>query len=146
MRISTKVEYGLIAILDIAIHSAGSESISSLKISEHNNIPRKFLEQIMISLRSARLVTSVKGSKGGYRLVKSPEQIKLTEVINALDISLLEHQAIEEINGSIRSFLNENIWEKLNDSILNITDNVTLQDLIDKYSESGDNNMMMFYI
>ena len=70
----------------------------------------------------------------------------MTEVINALDISLLEHQAIEENNGSIRSFLNENIWEKLNDSILNITDNVTLQDLIDKYSESGDNNMMMFYI
>lgn len=146
MRISTKVEYGLIAILDIAIHSAGSASISSLKISEHNNIPRKFLEQIMISLRSARLVTSVKGSKGGYRLVKSPEQIKLTEVINALDISLLEHQAIEENNGSIRNFLNENIWEKLNDSILEITDNVTLQDLMDKYSESGDNNMMMFYI
>ena len=100
----------------------------------------------MISLRSARLVTSVKGSKGGYRLVKSPEQIKLTEVINALDISLLEHQAIEENNGSIRNFLNENIWEKLNDSILEITDNVTLQDLMDKYSESGDNNMMMFYI
>lgn len=146
MRISTKVEYGLIALLDIAIHSQGDENISSLKIAEHNNIPRKFLEQIMISLRSARLVTSIKGSKGGYKLTRKPSQIKLTEIINALDVSLLEEPLVSENDGSIGNFLNENVWNNINSKMLEITNNSTLQDLMDKYSENAVDDMMMFYI
>ena len=92
MRVSSKVECGIIALVDIAVNS-WSENIESIvmvnAISQRNNISAKYLEQIIPLLKQAGLLRSIKGSGGGYTLSREPASISLNEIVNALDSSIL---------------------------------------------------------
>lgn len=83
MRISKKAEYALRALVAIARQPARSWSIQELAAGE--NIPIKFLEQILLALRHAGLLNSKRGVGGGYTLVRQPEEIHVSEVIELLD-------------------------------------------------------------
>lgn len=147
MKISTKVEYGLIAIIDIALHSEENQSVTSIQIAERHGISKKFLEQIMTSLRTAKLVTALKGSKGGYRLFKNAKDIYLTEILNALDISILEDVSTTSSKDSdIKNLINRSIWQKMNQNILEIANNITLQTILDDYKVTQDSIGFMYYI
>lgn len=84
MRLTSKSEYGLIAMIDIAA-SAQSGPVSVREISERRRIPRKFLEQIFHSLRQAGLVTSRRGPQGGFTLSRGPEEISVLDVVEAVE-------------------------------------------------------------
>jgi Rrf2 family protein len=148
MKVSTKVEYGIIAIMDIAMHSEESQSVTSLQISERHGISKKFLEQIMTSLRTAKLVTALKGSKGGYRLTTDANNINLAEILNALDISILEtplkNTSCED--STIKDVINHQVWERMNQSIVSIANSITLQDLIEEFKNTNNLNNLMYYI
>jgi Rrf2 family protein len=147
MRVSTKVEYGLIAIIDIAMYSEENQSVTSIQISEHHNISKKFLEQIMTSLRTAKLVNALKGARGGYRLSKDPKDIRLTEILNALDVSILEDVSTDNAeNSNIKDLINKNIWQKMNQSLVEIADSITLKSLLDDYKNSQTSTGFMYYI
>lgn len=147
MKISTKVEYGLIAIIDIALYSEGDKSVNSVQIAERHGISKKFLEQIMNSLRIARLVTALKGAKGGYRLTKPTNEITLSEILNALDISILAEPCSNFSDDTkIRNLIDNDVWKKMNDSVLNVTDNITLADLLEDYYNINSVNQLMYYI
>ena len=66
MKISTKVECGIIALIDIAIHSENGEAVAVSSISKRQNISVKYLEQILVALRQTHLIRGIKGFKGGY--------------------------------------------------------------------------------
>ena len=84
MRLTSKSEYGLVAMIDIA--AAGDERpVSVREISERRGIPRKFLEQIFHSLRQAGLVDSRRGPRGGFSLSRSPREISVLDVIEAVE-------------------------------------------------------------
>jgi Rrf2 family protein len=83
MRISKKAEYALRALAAIARHRSRSWSIQEL--SEQERIPLKFLEQILLALRHAGILSSKRGVRGGYTLVRAPEDIQLGEVIALFD-------------------------------------------------------------
>jgi Rrf2 family protein len=147
MKVSTKVEYGLIAIIDIALNSKNDESVNSAQIAERQGISKKFLEQIMNSLRIARLVTALKGAKGGYKLVKPPKEITLAEILNALDISILaEHTSNFSQDSNIIQLLDDDVWKKLNDSIITVAESITLADLVDEYNDKFSLDDLMYYI
>lgn len=84
MKLSKRGEYGLRALQDMAAHY-GDGPIPNKVLAERNNIPYRFLEQILITLKHARIVRSQKGSQGGYTLARPPDQITLAEVIRLLD-------------------------------------------------------------
>jgi len=84
MRLTSKSEYGLIAMIDIAA-SAHDRPVSVREISERRNIPRKFLEQIFHSLRQAGLVTSRRGPHGGFTLSRDAEDISVLHVVEAVE-------------------------------------------------------------
>jgi len=84
MKLSKRGEYALRALQDLAAHY-GDGPIPNKELAEHNNIPHRFLEQILITLKHARIVRSQKGSRGGYVLARPPDQITLAEVIRLLD-------------------------------------------------------------
>ena len=79
MRVSTRVEYGLMALVDIAIHSENGESVSTTEIADRQKISQKYLEQILPQLRQAGLIKAQKGLRGGYRLGKPAEEVLLAE-------------------------------------------------------------------
>ena len=91
MKISTKVEFGIIAVIDIASHSLNGNAVTTPEIAKRQNISKKYLEQILSSLSSAGLVRGQKGSNGGYVIAKDLKEITFKDIINALDANVLSN-------------------------------------------------------
>jgi Rrf2 family protein len=84
MRFSMKTEYGFRAILELA-GNAGGGALQSAEIARRQGIPGPFLDQVLMTLRRAGMVTSTRGPHGGHALARRPEQIRLDEVIDCLE-------------------------------------------------------------
>ncbi len=85
MRISAKAEYACVAMLELAANYAEAQPVRIKAIADAQGIPQRFLVQILLQLKTAGLVASVRGASGGYQLAKPPESITLADVINAID-------------------------------------------------------------
>ena len=140
MKISTKVECGIIAIADIAMNSENGETVTVYSVAERRGLSGKYLEQVLTSLRQARLIKGIKGSRGGYILNKKPEKITLKEIIDALDPSVL---------GSDVAVVNDDyIWLRLENKLKSYTESITLRQLVDFYNKESAENVSepMYYI
>jgi len=84
MKISQKGLYALEAIMTLG-RRYGNETVKIRDIAFESNLPEKFLELILLEMKNARIVESVRGAKGGYRLRRAPEEIKLSEIIRLVD-------------------------------------------------------------
>lgn len=149
MRISTKVEFGIIAMIDIAIHSENNEAVTVYSISQRQNISAKYLEQILTVLRQAHLIRGLKGSKGGYIVTRPANEITFKEIINALDVTVLsEVDFFEQEDSVIASTVNENLWYKLTDYMQKFAENLTLADIIEQCRKSMEEKAeeIMYYI
>ncbi len=87
MRLSTKGEYGLLAIIDLALYSHQAP-IQSAQIAERQNIPKQYLDQLLLVLKKAGLVESSRGRQGGYQLARPAGHINLLQVVRALEGSI----------------------------------------------------------
>jgi Rrf2 family protein len=85
MRISAKAEYACVAMLELAANYAEPQPVRIRAIVDAQGIPQHFLVQILLQLKTAGLVVSVRGAEGGYHLARPPESISLAAVINAID-------------------------------------------------------------
>jgi Rrf2 family protein len=84
MRLNAKIEYGILAVVDLA-DSYGRGPAQSHMIAKRQAIPIRFLEQVLSLLRKAGIVESLRGALGGYTLARSPETIHLNEVVEAIE-------------------------------------------------------------
>jgi Rrf2 family protein len=95
MRLTNRSEYGLLALVYLARHK--TEGFISIEtIAKAQNIPPKFLEQLMLALKRAHFLYSTKGQHGGYTLAKEPDQITLAEVIRLFDGALAPTDSVSE--------------------------------------------------
>jgi Rrf2 family protein len=85
MRISAKAEYACVAMLELAASHGEPQPLRIKAIADAHGIPQRFLVQILLQLKTAGLVASVRGAAGGYQLTRSPEQISLADIVNAID-------------------------------------------------------------
>jgi Rrf2 family transcriptional regulator, cysteine metabolism repressor len=146
MKISTKGRYGLRAMLDLAIYSSG-EHISLLSIANRQDVSVNYLEQVFSILRKAGLVISVKGAQGGYMLASPPSKIRVGDILRCLEGNLcVVDEETEKGNEPtpIQQCIAHNVWEKINGSINEVVDSITLDDLANDYN--GMNQYPMFYI
>lgn len=143
MKISTKGRYGLKALIDIAMYS-NSEVVTLKSISERQNISEGYLEQIFSTLRKSGLVIGRKGAQGGYTLSKSTNIITIGEILRTLegDLDLVD---VSNTNAAddLERCINENLWNVINKNINDYFDNITLEDLVNKYKNEV-NNFMYF--
>ena len=147
MKISTKVECGIIALIDIALNSEEGKAVSIAGISERQDISAKYLEQILIAFRQANLIKGQKGSRGGYTLSNKAENITFKEILNALDGTILSD--VEEDKSSFpgyRSVLKECLWDRMNAYLVDFAENTTLKDIAEKCRSQTDNGSFMYYI
>lgn len=84
MRLTAKSEYGVLAAIDLACNH-GTGPVSAREMAERRTIPPRFLEQLLVSLRRAGLVSAVRGAKGGFTLTRDPDQITVLEIVEALE-------------------------------------------------------------
>jgi Rrf2 family protein len=95
MHLTSKSEYALLALVHLARH-AGEGYLSVQSVAAAQRIPPKFLEQILLSLKRARYLRSVKGQKGGYCLARPARQITLAEIIRLLDGALAPTESVSK--------------------------------------------------
>jgi len=123
------------AILELALaYKAGKAGPLQIKvIAERQNISNKYLEQLIAIIKSAGLVRSIRGPHGGYVLAKSPEDIKLSEIFRVLEGPVFTVECVEnkEACASFADCITRRLWIEVNDAILNVLTNKTLQDLVD---------------
>ncbi len=101
MMFSTKAEYGVRVMVELA-RRAGEEPIPLAEIAAHDGLPLAYLEHLVARLRKADLVTSRRGSRGGYMLARPPAEISMAEVVEALEGSIAPIECISEAaDGSI---------------------------------------------
>ncbi len=145
MKVSTRVEYGMLALTDIALHSENGSSISAPEIAERQDISQKYLEQILTHLKQAGLIRAQKGLRGGYALTRPADKIRLSEILNALDNSILEEaEASGCDNGrSLRSAVSDCVWRGLNRAVIDFAEGKTLGDIVQECGNrlSGDWDM-----
>lgn len=148
MKISTKGRYGLRAMLDLALNSAG-DLVTLSSIADRQGVSANYLEQVFAMLRKSGLVKSVKGAQGGYVLAERPSQITVGSILRALEGELSvtdDHVSIQDLSPSVEYCLQKNVWEKINESINLVVDSITLGDLMDEQKRLTDNQSMMYYI
>lgn len=85
MSFSSKVEYGLVALIELAGRYATGEVLQVAEIAKRQSIPDRYLEQMLASLRRGGVLASIRGPRGGYRLNRAPGEITVAEVVNCLE-------------------------------------------------------------
>ncbi len=95
MRLTYKTEYALLALIYLA-RKSGANSVLAQEISEAQQIPKKFLQQIFSQLKQARYINAVRGKNGGYRLAKEPKDITVAEIVRLFDGPLASTSAVSK--------------------------------------------------
>ncbi|RCW86900.1 BadM/Rrf2 family transcriptional regulator [Halanaerobium sp. DL-01] len=138
MKLSKKSEYACLALVDITQNAqVKPNQLAKMDgIAKRKNIPKKFLEQILLSLKGAGYVKSKRGVGGGYKLAKSPSEINLAEVIRLFDGALAPvESASEHFYEKTPIEKNEkllSIFKEIRDYAADILENTTLADLVEK--------------
>lgn len=134
IRFSTRGEYGLRMMMDLARHF-GQGPLPLSEIARHEALPATYLEQLVGKLRKSGLVVSQQGAHGGYQLTRSPEAISIGEVMRVLEgpispmVCATEGETEAQCERQI--FCSANlVWERVRDSVAQALDSLTLADLV----------------
>jgi len=132
MKISTKGRYGLRAMLDIAMHAHNGLPVFLSDIAKRQDISPKYLEQIFATLHGAGLINTVRGRKGGYLLSRSPDKIRLKEIITVLEgpCALVDCVANQATCARAEKCAARDIWSLLSNKVDELLSGFTLADLV----------------
>lgn len=145
MRLSTRIRYGYRLMVELAKHW-GEHPVALKEVAERQKISLLYLRQIIMSLEAAGLVRSQRGSKGGFTLSRSPEQINLIEIMQALEgpVSLIECVKEPEICELSPTCATRLLWKEMSEQIEKTLRSQTLNKLKNKQlkleSQKGKNS------
>ena len=147
MRLSTRARYATRALLDLALHRA-EEPVLLRDIAQRQQISLLYLEHLISPLIAAGIVRSTRGAKGGVSLVKPPEEIRLSEVIQLLEGSIAPVECINNPEICTRSELcvTRDIWGELKKAMNGVLESTTLQDLVVRQKGKERPEKAMYYI
>ena len=140
MLISTKGRYALRVMIDLAEHRSG-EFISLMVIAQRQEISEKYLESIIRTLVKAKVVESLRGKGGGYRLTKNPEQYTGGSILRLTEESLAPVACLEETAEACprsQQSLTLALWQGLDKVIQDYLESVTIADLIEQCPVGDD--------
>jgi Rrf2 family iron-sulfur cluster assembly transcriptional regulator len=137
MKLTSKGRYAVMAMADLALFKDnGPTSLTDISLRQNISLP--YLEQIFIKLKNKNLVKSTRGAKGGYVLEKPANDIKISNIISAVDeeIKMLncKKESKKGCNNKSTKCITHNLWDQLDQHINNFFEKVKLQDLIKKNS------------
>ena len=143
MQLSTKVRYAMRAMIELA-YDYGKGPLQLKEVAKRQGISDKYLEQVMAPLRTRGIVYTQKGSRGGYSLSRSPEDIPLYEIVHAVEGSLAPVPCVD--NSSLCSRVEicatRDLWERLKQLVVNELNSMSLADLVreqeKKHKQAGE--------
>ena len=141
MKLTSKGRYAVMAMADLAKNNV-KKPTSLAEISLRQGISIDYLEQLFSKLKKNNLVHSVRGPSGGYVLSKSPDEIKLLNIISAVDEKIKTVKCKKEskkgCNGKSIKCITHNLWDELETHINKFFENNTLNDIL--FKEAGNNS------
>ena len=137
MNISSRCEYACRAIIELALNEGSDQPVAAPAIAEKRNIPGKYLVHILIQLKRAGLVRSVRGAQGGYMLCRPAEDINLMDIVEAIDGPILDPLPIGDNAGKDL----EPAWKDAAEEIEKVLRSYRVRDIIDNASQAN-----MYYI
>ena len=133
MKLSTKGRYAMVALTDLALQKPGTLTTLA-EISKRQDLSLPYLEQLFVKLRRSGMVESVRGPGGGYRLSRTPSEIRVVDVLAAVDetVSALHTGAGASggVSGSRAQSLNNRLWEGLSAHVYVFLHQTRLSDVI----------------
>ena len=144
MRISAKGEYAIKAMLDLALQR-DQGLIPIQAIASRQNIPQRYLEQVLLSLKRAGLLTSRRGSAGGYHLTRAPQDVTVGAVLRAVEGRQAPFEAGAAGNGGGEHEL-AGLWAEITDAVSEVVDRVTFGDLVARVLERRRTGRAMYHI
>jgi Rrf2 family protein len=146
VRISAKGEYAIKAMLDLAMHR-GRALVPIQEIAARQAIPQRYLEQVLLALKRAGLLTSKRGSTGGYHLTQAPDEITVGAVLRAVDggAAPFESGAHGRRHNGAGSDLGE-LWSEIGEAVAGVVDRWTLGDLVARAEEKRGAARPMYHI
>lgn len=145
MELSSKSEYALLALVELAAHYNSGEPLQIRQIAAEQNIPDRYLEQLLATLRRYGLVRSQRGAKGGYILAREPWKITLLEVVNCIEGTDSKTLDAPKEPKSVEGMVIWEVWQEAGQAAEAILHKYTLQDLTDK-REARRQLDIMYYI
>ena len=135
MKISTRGRYGLRAMADLAAVCEEGKCVNLKSIAERQGISEHYLEQLVLPLKKAGIVESVRGAQGGYRLSRCASAITVGDILRALEGSLAPVDCIAEGEGSCgnagcQNCVTKQVWGQIFNSLNNVVDSISLADLV----------------
>lgn len=136
MRISAKCDYACRALLELALHSTEEGPLQINDIASHQDIPLQYLMQILIQLKHAGLVASSRGKAGGYYLANRPDQVRLGDVIRAIDGPLMPIKCVNKGSPEVCSIeagcVFREVWGDVEEAMAAVVDNITFEDIANR--------------
>ena len=132
MKVSAKSDYAVRALLELAQAGGGDGPVKGERLAHGQDIPLKFLENILIDLRHAGIVRSQRGAEGGYWLARSPDEIYVGEVIRAVDgpLASVRGEAPEDLDYEGAAEHLQTVWIAVRASLRAVVDELTLADVV----------------
>ena len=144
MKISAKTEYACIAMIELAAQYGGREPVRIRKIAERHRVPPRFLVQILLQLKGAGLVASVRGAAGGYHLIKPPDQVSLGEVMAVIEGSTEENgQSTSASPDSPAVKVLQQTWKHISGVEQDLLRGISFANLLDRAKSQDE---QMYYI
>jgi len=139
VKLSTRTRYGTKALLELALHW-GEEPVLLKAIAQRQQIPLPYLEHLIGPLVQAGIVKSTRGRRGGVSLLKPPEEVILSEVIQLLEGSIIVVECVDNPESCSRSDLcvTHDIWDEVKEAISKVLECVTLQDLVERQKQKDN--------
>ena len=133
MKLSTKGRYAVVALADLAL-GKGDGLVSLAEIARKQNISLPYLEQLFVKLRRAGLVTAVRGPGGGYRLGRSAESIRISEILSAVEETVSAMHSVAGamggVSGTRAQSLTNRLWEGLSAQVYVFLHQTRLSDVV----------------
>ena len=139
MRVSTKGDYGVRALIELT-HHFGQGPLQSAEIAARQGIPEPYLDQLLTNLRRAGFIRSVRGPQGGHALIREPDGLRLSEVIAVLEGSLSPIACLDEPDGCGKPGFcpQRQVWEAVRDATRKVLDDVSIADLAASERQAGN--------
>lgn len=150
MNVTTRGKYGVKAMFELTLNR-GQGPIPLKMIAENQGLSEHYLEQLIAPLRKAGLVKSVRGAYGGYLLAQEPKDISVGDILRVLEGPLapsdcaLDDDHVTEHCGRAQGCMARNVWIRVRESIQEVVDSISMEDLYQE-SMSKDENNYMYYI
>ena len=128
MKLTTRGHYSVKALLDLSLHPR-HEPMSVKAIATRQDIPAPYLEKLLIEMRRASLVESIRGVQGGYKLARSPDQISLGEILEAVGETIEPLPRHHPEQGQAEDWVTFTLWQRLHQKLKEALYSITLADL-----------------